>query len=216
MTLYFITGTDTEVGKTRVACALITQRVRRGRRVAGLKPVASGALLTAQGLRNADALALQACANVVLPYAVVNPYCYEPPIAPHIAAARQGERIDSAHICRVVKQIAQECDDVVIEGAGGWRVPLDEDITYAEVMQQLGAHVVLVVGLRLGCINHALLTTWSVLDTGVRLAGWVANHVDPVYDTSAETIATLQRFIPAPLWGIVPHGASEWALPITE
>ncbi|MBX6420657.1 MAG: dethiobiotin synthase [Nevskia sp.] len=203
----FVTGTDTGVGKTLVARALLLRLRAQGLRAAGFKPVASGARRTPQGLRNEDALALLAASAPGLDYAAVNPYCFEPPIAPHLAAreARQAIRIEALNAAYA--RLAQAYERVIVEGAGGWRVPLDESLTFAE---WVGAHrwpVLLVVGMRLGCLNHALLTAESVL-RHTELCGWVANVPPPAPQRLQENIDTLRARLPAPLLGIVPEGSS--------
>lgn len=203
----FVTGTDTGVGKTLVTRALLLRLRAQGLRAAGFKPVASGARRTPQGLRNEDALALLTASAPGLDYAAVNPYCFEPPIAPHLAAreARQVIRIETLNAA--YERLAQAYERVIVEGAGGWRVPLDESLTFAE---WVGAHrwpVLLVVGMRLGCLNHALLTAESVL-RHTELCGWVANVPPPAPQRLQENIDTLRARLPAPLLGIVPAGSS--------
>ena len=173
---FFITGTDTEVGKTVVATALVRALVSRGLRVAAMKPVASGSAHTPQGLRNDDALALMAAANVAAPYERVNPYCFEPAISPHIAAEEAGIAIDLGHIGRNFATLAATpADCVIVEGAGGWLAPIGSRTTMKDVVSTLDLPVVLVVGVRLGCINHALLTKLAIESHGARFAGWIAN-----------------------------------------
>lgn len=198
----FVTGTDTEVGKTHVACHLIRQLVAEGHRVAGFKPVASGCRHTGEGLRNADALALMAAANVDLEYAQVNPYAFEPAIAPHVAADRAGERIDPERIGRIAAGI--RADYLVIEGAGGWCVPIADGIMLADLARPLTDEIVLVVGLRLGCINHALLSEQQIRRDGFRLAGWIANTLAPEMPALSENIAALKARMSSPLLEILP------------
>jgi dethiobiotin synthetase len=203
---YFITGTDTGVGKTIVTLGLMHTLQARGQRVAAMKPVASGCSATAAGLRNDDALQLQRQASLQLDYAVINPYAFEPPVAPHIAAAQAGVRIDLDVINSAYARIAGQVDCVLVEGVGGWRVPLNATETVAEMAHGLGLGVILVVGIRLGCLNHALLTVAAIESAGVPLAGWVANCPPPASadaDPDAN-INTLRSFIPAPLLGCVP------------
>jgi len=201
MKRWFITGTDTEIGKTVVASALIRYLVSEGHLVAGMKPVASGCENTAAGLRNEDALRLIAASNVNLGYEMVNPFAFEPAIAPHIAAQRAGRRIDLDMIRVLANAIEADC--LVVEGVGGWMVPLGDDHMLADLAKATADEVVIVVGLRLGCINHALLTAAQVLRDGMPLTGWIANHVDPDMQAQSENLATLQALMPCPLLGIV-------------
>lgn len=200
----FVTGTDTEVGKTVVSTALVRSLVASGMKVAGMKPIAAGAAALPEGLRNDDALALMAVANVPAPYEIVNPYCLAEPTSPHIAAANAGIRIETAPIVRNFDQLAAGSDLVVVEGAGGWHAPLNETQTMADLAAALDLPVVLVVGLRLGCLNHALLTAQAIAARGLWLAGWIANHVQPRFDYSAENVATLEARLSAPLLDVVP------------
>lgn len=204
---YFITGTDTGVGKTLISCALLHVLNQRGLRSAGLKPIASGAMPTPEGLRNEDALALQAAAGVRLPYPQVNPYCFEQPIAPHIAARQADVCIELSVIVSAYQQAASQADIVIVEGVGGWLVPINAHETTADLARALGLPVILVVGVRLGCLNHALLTHQGIAASGLPLAGWVANIVS---DEAAaeENIHTLQQRWPdIPLLGVVPRQA---------
>lgn len=204
MKRWFIAGTDTEIGKTHVACALIRHLVANGRRVAAMKPVASGCDPGPDGLRNADALALQEAANVSLPYRQVNPVALQPAIAPHIAARQAGVDIDLAAIARAAEGV--EADYFVVEGVGGWCVPLGEGAMLADLARLLADEVILVVGLRLGCINHALLSAAQIRRDGFSLAGWVANVLDPNMPALAENLATLEALMPAPRLGTVGFG----------
>jgi dethiobiotin synthetase len=209
MKRWFITGTDTEIGKTRIACDLVRLLAARGERVAAMKPVASGCVPTAAGLRSDDALQLMRAMNVAMPYAQVNPYAYEPPIAPHIAALRAGRVPDPGRISAIADGIA--ADHLVIEGVGGWCVPLTEHLMLADLVRALQASVILVVGMRLGCINHALLTARQIDRDGCALAGWIANRIDPGMQEYANNLKTLEKQLPAPLWAEVP-----WAGNLTE
>ncbi len=206
MKRWFITGTDTEIGKTYVASLIIRQLVKQGYHVACMKPVASGCEHTNDGLRNDDALKLMAAANVVAPYEVVNPYAFEPAIAPHIAAEEAGQLIDIDRINALAQTI--EADYLVIEGVGGWCVPIADGCLLAELARATADEVILVVGLRLGCINHALLTAAQIERDGILLKGWVANHVDPDMQMQSQNIETLQSLMPCPLLGIVPWHSS--------
>ncbi len=200
----FVTGTDTGVGKTLVSAALLHVFRAQGLAAAGMKPVASGSGRTPAGLRNEDALALVAAASKPWPYETVNPYVFEPAIAPHIAAAEAGVAVELEPIERAYRELAAGSDVVVVEGAGGFLVPLAPGLSFADLPIRLGLEVVLVVGLRLGCLNHAFLTAEAIATRGLRLAGWVGNQAEPVYDRREENIAALEAGLPAPCWGIVP------------
>jgi len=200
----FVTGTDTGVGKTVVALGLMKYLQDHGLTVAGMKPVASGCAQTAQGLRNDDALRLQRQASVRVEYARVNPVALEPPIAPHIAARQAGVSISIGAIRRVFDELASQADRIVVEGIGGWRVPLTERETVADLAAALELDVILVVGIRLGCLNHTLLSAEAIARDGLRLAGWVANCLPPATDAGEEIINTLKTRVSAPLLGIVP------------
>ncbi|TXS90705.1 dethiobiotin synthase [Parahaliea maris] len=200
---WFVTGTDTEVGKTAISCALLQAVARRGLRTAAVKPVAAGC--DEQG-HNEDALALQAAMTEDLPYAQVNPVALAPPLAPHIAAAQAGRRLQASRLAGLCRGVSSGPADVVlIEGAGGWRVPLNDRETLADLARELGGGVILVVGMRLGCINHALLTAEAIARDGLTLAGWVANQCGERMSCHEENVATLQRWLPAPLLGEVPR-----------
>ena len=199
---YFVTGTDTGVGKTRIAVALIHALRAQGLRVAGMKPVSAG---QAPGERNEDVVALMQASNVAADLRDVNPYAFEPAIAPHIAAAQAGVRIDLDVIRAAHARLAAQADAVVVEGAGGWRVPLNEREDLADLAQALGAPVVLVVGLRLGCLSHALLTAESVARRGLPWGGWVGNAIDPAMDCRRENIESLMIRLPGPCLGILSY-----------
>jgi len=201
----FVAGTDTGVGKSRIAAALMRALKNRGHTVLGMKPVAAGCEGSSAGLRNEDALLLQAEGSLRLPYETVNPYAFAPPIAPHLAAMEVGQSIDMAVIERNYREMERQAERVVVEGAGGWLVPLNESESLAAVPQRLGLGVVLVVGLRLGCINHALLTVEAIHASGCPLLGWVANTLDPEMARRAENIETVRARIDAPLLGVVGH-----------
>ena len=200
----FITGTDTEVGKTVVATAMVRSLVDAGHRIAVMKPIAAGADPTPQGPQNADALELMAAANVPASYETVNPYCLKLPASPHIAAANEGISIKLAPIVQAFGRLTRASDLVVVEAAGGWQAPINEVETMAAVAVALDLPVVLVVGLRLGCLNHALLTARAIEDSGLTLAGWVGNHLQSRFEYSAENIATLEARLAAPLLDVVP------------
>jgi dethiobiotin synthetase len=201
---YFITGTDTGVGKTAVTLGLMAHLQAQGQSVAAMKPVASGCERTSAGLRNDDALQLQRQSSVALPYALVNPYAFEPPIAPHIAAARAGEIIAIRTIRAACAEIAGKADRVLVEGVGGWQVPLNDDEFLADLVRALELEVILVVGIRLGCLNHALLTAASIEASGCTPAGWVANCLPPGTAFAEENINTLKSRLSFPFLGEVP------------
>jgi len=196
---FFVTGTDTGVGKTRVAVALIHALRARGLRVAAMKPVSAG---NVPGELNEDVVALLQAANVAADIRDVNPYAFAEPIAPHIAAQQAGVRIELAAIAAAYARLAAAADVVVVEGAGGWRVPLNEHEDMADLAQRLGLPVVLVVGLRLGCLNHALLTAESIANRKLPWAGWVGNAIEPAMGCQTENVAALKARLPAPCLGI--------------
>ena len=202
---YFITGSDTGCGKTEVTLALMHLLRARGERVLGMKPVAAGCAPTPEGLRNDDARRIQAAGSHPVAYPAINPYAFESAIAPHIAAARRGEAIRIDSLATAFRALARQADRVVVEGVGGWRVPLGPDGAVSDLAARLALPVVLVVGLRLGCINHALLTAEAIIADGLTLAGWVANRVDPQMAAAEENLATLERMIPAPCLGYLPY-----------
>ena len=193
-----VTGTDTGVGKTLVAAALMRVLAQIGLKTVGMKPVASGSAATPQGLRNYDALQLQAAANLRRPYQLVNPYVFAPPVAPHIAAREAGVGIALPRILECFRQLCDGADAVIVEGVGGWQVPLAQDFSLPDLARALDLPVVLVVGLRLGCLNHALLSARAIRADGLKLAGWVANAIDPSFDRRAENLATLTQAMHAP------------------
>src|SRR6202158_616838 len=194
----FVTGTDTAVGKTVVACGLARGFRAQGAGVAVMKRVASGASRTPEGLRSPDALALMEAAQASTPYALVNPYCFEPPISPHIAAKEAMIEVDIAMIRRNFEALAAEADWVVIEGAGGWFAPISERQTMADLAWALAVPTLMVVGVRLGCLNHAQLTRLAIEARGVSFAGWIASGVDPAMERTAENLASLEGLLGAP------------------
>jgi dethiobiotin synthetase len=200
----FVTGTDTGVGKTVVAAGLVRGLVEQGLRVAVMKPVASGSECTSAGLRNEDALALMAASNVAVPYEMVNPYCFEPPISPHIAADEAGIPVDLGEIRRNFEGLAQRSEWIVAEGAGGWLAPLGPATGIRDLALTLQMPVVMVVGLRLGCINHALLTKLAIEAHGAPFAGWIANTIDPGMARRTENLETLIRLMGEPPLALVP------------
>jgi dethiobiotin synthetase len=206
----FVTGTDTGVGKTRVAASLIHALRAQGLRVAAMKPVSAG---SAPGELHDDVAALLQAANVAAGVRDVNPYAFEPAIAPHIAAEQAGVRIDLEAIAAAYARLAAKADAVVVEGAGGWRVPLNEAEDMADLAQRLRLPVVLVVGLRLGCLNHALLTAESIASRQLPWAGWVGNQIDPTMAQQAANIAALRARLPGPCLGIQPFQPQSPASP---
>ncbi|MCC8998004.1 MAG: dethiobiotin synthase [Candidatus Contendobacter sp.] len=202
---FFITGTDTGVGKTHVTCALLHATRQRGWTAVGMKPIAAG--VEADG-RNEDVTQLLAASSIQPPIALVNPFLYDPPIAPHIAAQEAGRPIKLAVIQQAFAQLQMRADVVWVEGVGGFRVPLDERRDAADLAQCLALPVVLVVGMRLGCLNHALLTVEAIERRGLSLAGWVANQIDPHMARFEANLATLQTCLNAPLLGVTPYGAT--------
>jgi dethiobiotin synthetase len=201
---YFITGTDTGVGKTVVTLGLMACLQAQGKTVAAMKPVASGCERGREGLLNDDALQLQQQSSIAVPYALVNPYAFEPPVAPHIAAASAGVAISLDTIRSAFDEIAGMADCVLVEGVGGWQVPLSGDATLADLARALGLEIVLVVGIRLGCLNHALLTAESIKASGCIPAGWVANRLPPRADYADENINALKSRLSFPFLGQVP------------
>lgn len=202
---YFVTGTDTEVGKTLCTAALLRVARLQGLCTVGMKPIASGCEATPEGLRNEDALAHLAETSAPLPdYAIVNPYAFAPAIAPHIAAAEAGVQVDFELIARRWAALTANRDFALLEGAGGWQVPVDATRFFPDLAAHLQLPVVLVVGLRLGCINHALLTAEAIAARGLRLVGWVGNRIDPAFSRLDDNLTTLHRHLPAPCLGVVP------------
>lgn len=202
---YFIAGTDTDVGKTTIAAGLLHAAHLAGFSTLGAKPVASGCEVSSKGLRNADAMALIAESSLKLPYEQVNPFAFEPAIAPHLAAREAGVALSVQALLTPMREVlAKEADFTLIEGAGGWRVPLSGEANLSDLAVALKLPVILVVGVRLGCINHALLTAEAIARDGLQLAGWVANIVDPRTSRLEENLASLAERLPAPCLGRVP------------
>jgi dethiobiotin synthetase len=202
---FFITGTDTAVGKTLVANALLKLALDADMDVLGLKPVAAGCELRDGIQANDDAWQLMQNSSDQPAYADVNPVALREAMAPHIAAEREGIQLDVASLVNHCKPLIHNSDFTVIEGAGGWDVPLNDRESMADLASELACPVILVVGIRLGCLNHALLTAESIRHHGLELAGWVANRLDPDMPVPDENIATLVTRLPAPLLGTVPY-----------
>lgn len=204
MPTIFVTGTDTGVGKTRISCGLLQQLREQGLSVCGYKPVASGCEKTPQGLRNEDALALQHAAQTSEDYGCINPYAFVPAIAPHLAAKAVGVNLNLTLLNQAHDELASSYNYIVVEGAGGLLVPLNDEITFGDWAAQRNWPVLLVVGMRLGCINHALLTVEAIQRRG-SLLGWVANTLEPDMPELQANIDTLRARIAAPLLGVVPY-----------
>lgn len=203
---YFITGTETEIGKTTIACGLLQAARQAGLSTAAAKPVASGCERRPEGLRNSDALALLDECTLPLSYEEVNPFAFAPAIAPHLAAREVGVALSTETLIGPVRRVLERgADFTVVEGAGGWRVPLAGEESLSDLAIALGLPVILVVGVRLGCINHAVLSAEAILRDGLQLAGWVANIVDPHTSRLEENLATLAERLPAPCIGRVPR-----------
>ncbi len=213
---WFITGTDTDVGKTVASCALLQAAAQQGYRTAGYKPVASGSQMTPDGLRNSDALALQANSSEALRYSQVNPLTFLEATSPHIASDSEGREIDLSVLSQGLQQLEHAAEWVLIEGAGGWFTPLSPQATFADWVQREQFPVIMVVGIKLGCINHALLTALAIRQAGLKLAGWVANEVIPAGERQVEYMATLTQMISAPRLGVVPYLTDLDVNPITR
>jgi dethiobiotin synthetase len=206
MTACFVTGTDTGVGKTFVACALLHRLQQHHRHVVGMKPVAAGATRGADGLRtNDDVIALQQASSIRPDPCHVNPYLLNAPVSPHIAARRDGIVVDIARIRGAFVALREQADAVVVEGAGGFRVPLTDTLDGADLAVALDLPVILVVGLKLGCLSHALLTAEAIAARGLRLAGWVANRIDPAMPEQDANLELLRHRLDAPCIGDLPH-----------
>ena len=205
-TPFFVAGTDTDVGKTFITCALLGLARGRGLRCIGMKPIAAGCRLEAGMLRNDDALALISASATTLDYEMINPIALEPHVAPHIAAAQAGRTLRATDLTAHCRAVAgQDVDFVLIEGAGGWLVPINDTETLADICIEMRAPVILVVGMQLGCLNHALLTAAAIEGAGLELAGWIANSVREAMPCLDENVATLRTRLQAPCLGVVPH-----------
>lgn len=199
---YFVTGTDTGVGKTLISCALLHAYALKGKRVVGMKPVAAG--LDDEG-RNEDVLALRSASNVSATPGQINPYSFYPAAAPHLAAQHAGVRIELARISTSFHELAGQADVVIVEGAGGFRVPLNDKHDTADLARALALPVILIVGIRLGCINHALLSADAIAASGLKCAGWVANCVTSGMPLQQENIDAIQQRLATPLLGVVEY-----------
>lgn len=205
MKKFFVTGTDTGVGKTTASCALLAAASAKGLRTMAVKPVAAGCAETPEGLRNDDALALMAVMTEVMTYEEVNPVALKEPLSPHLAALHVGRRLSVAQVGGFVRgALARRADFAVVEGAGGWRVPLSDREIISDLPRALGLPVILVVGLRLGCLNHAILTTEAMARDGVRMAGWIGSVLDPDMAGLEGNIGTLKTILPMPCLGVLP------------
>ncbi|MBB3834796.1 dethiobiotin synthetase [Xanthomonas arboricola] len=201
---FYVTGTDTGIGKTMGSTALLHALRARGRAAVGMKPVASGCERTAQGWRNEDALALQAASDPQPDYATLNPYALPAPLAPELAAADVGVTLSLDPITQAFAQLRTQADFVVVEGVGGWAAPLSADLDQADLVRALQLPVVLVVGVRLGCINHARLTAAAIAADGLDCIGWIANEIDPQMERSEDNIRMLHARLAMPCWGRIP------------
>ncbi|MBW8076390.1 MULTISPECIES: dethiobiotin synthase [Metallibacterium] len=204
----FITGTDTGIGKTYASVALLHALRGAGLRAVGMKPVASGCMATAEGLRNEDALALQSASSGSPDYADVNPLAYAAAVSPHLAAAAEGRRVELAPVQAAYARLAARADVVVVEGVGGWLAPLSDTLVAGDLARVLGLPVILVVGLRLGCLNHALLSARAIAADGCTLLGWIGNRIDPAMLEPERNLDTLRTRLPAPCLGVIAHGAA--------
>lgn len=203
--IVFLTGTDTEVGKTVVSSALLQCAAHQGYQTVGYKPVASGSEWLNEGLRNPDALTLQKFSTVKLDYHRVNPYCFETPTSPHIISQEMHQPIDFNVMSEGLSYLKQQADWILVEGAGGWFTPLSEKQFFSDWVISEQLPVILTVGVKLGCINHALLTQQAIIQSGLTLAGWVANEVEPAGRYQKEYLATLKQHIKAPFLGKIPY-----------
>ena len=201
----YVTGTDTGIGKTLASCTLLHALRAHGLRAAGMKPVASGCERIDGEWRNADALALQAAGEPGIAYADINPFALEHPLAPELAARDAGIDVALPPILDAHARLAARADALIVEGVGGWAAPLSASLMQADLVRALRLPVVLVVGLRLGCLNHALLSARAIAADGAHLAGWIASHVDPAMARVDDNIAMLRARMPAPCWGVLPH-----------
>jgi dethiobiotin synthetase len=202
---FFITGTDTDAGKTFAMCCLLQAAKKQGLATAAVKPISAGGILTNEGFKNEDALQLQKLCTLQLEYEEINPICLQQAIAPHIAAAQEQVEINASELAEHCKKVInKKADLTLIEGAGGWMVPLNQQEYIGDIVKVLNIPVILVVGMKLGCLNHALLTVNALKEEGINLHGWIANQLDPEMPVFEENIKTLQSKIAAPLLTIIP------------
>lgn len=204
----YVTGTDTGIGKTLASCALLHALRGHGLRAVGMKPVASGCELVDGEWKNADALALQAAGGAGIAYADINPFALEHPLAPELAAREAGVEVALEPILAAHARLAQQADALIVEGVGGWAAPLSATLMQADLVRALQLPVLLVVGLRLGCLNHALLSARAIAADGLHLAGWIASHVDPAMERVEDNLAMLRERMPAMCWGVLPHAVN--------
>ena len=205
MNAWFVTGTDTEIGKSLCSAALLHAFAAQGNKVAGMKPIAAGAVWAGDHWHNDDVALITEASNVAVAAELVCPYLLHEAVAPHIAAAGEGIAFDLGHIANSLEKIRSRTEVTVVEGVGGFRVPLTDTQDTADLAVQLGLPVILVVGMRLGCISHSLLTVEAIQARGLRLAGWIANQIDPGMRHAGANLEALQARIPAPLLGHIPH-----------
>ena len=205
MSAWFVTGTDTEIGKSLCSATLLHAFAAQSKRVAGMKPIAAGAIWAGDHWHNDDVALITAASNVEIAPELVCPYLLHEAVAPHIAAAGEGISFDLRHIGSCLEQIRQQADITIVEGVGGFRVPLTESHDTADLAVQLNLPVILVVGMRLGCISHSLLTVEAIQARGLHLAGWIANQIDPGMRHANANLEALKARIPAPLLGHIPH-----------
>lgn len=205
MFAFYVTGTDTGIGKTLASSALLHALRAHGLRAAGMKPVASGCERIDGEWRNADALALQAAGEPGIAYADINPYALEHPLAPELAARDAGIEVTLRPILDAYTRLADRADALIVEGVGGWAAPLSSSLMQADLVRALQLPVVLVVGLRLGCLNHAWLSARAIAADGIHLAGWIASHVDPEMQRVEDNLAMLRERMPGSCWGVLPH-----------
>jgi dethiobiotin synthetase len=204
---FFITGTDTDAGKTFAACALLQAAQKRGLSTAAVKPLAAGGNLVEGKVRNEDALLLQKKCTLNLSYEEINPLCLQQAIAPHIAAQQEGKTIHAQELADHCQKImTKNADLTLIEGAGGWQVPLNQEEFVGDIVKRLNIPVILIVGMKLGCLNHALLTVKALHDEGIVLHGWIANQLNPQMPVFTENLNTLREKIDAPLVATIPWG----------
>lgn len=203
---YFVTGTDTEIGKTFVTCHLLDTFAQQGHTTVGLKPVSAGCRKTEQGLRNEDAELLMQHMTEELPYVVVNPYAYDPPISPHLCAEQADQVLTPKELVTACQPgLNHAADYHLVEGAGGWMCPISDTDAICTFAYELGLPVIIVIGLKLGCLNHGIMTSMAVNQSGLKCAGWIANEIDPNMLCRDENIQFLEKFLPMPYLGMIPY-----------